>query len=562
MVSHDNFLRDPRNAFDISSTTSSPLVSPSYSTDSTNSRYSNISEDSSVESSSFTFPTIQEISSSSLTLSTNSNFTTYRKNFDQDVIEEEETDQFSIFPLCPPNKFGGSGNFQNIQKPTMRRASDTYSHSEVFDEEQTDAKNQAGLDKKEISSAHQSIDIEEPLSLQCEACTRAEMTSSPSKLRDMFARSGLRRSRNRIVSSGSSGLRSRLSSLTQSNDSSSMEEGSACSTTSTDKSNLKSPKPKYWIMVLGSKGSGKTSIIQQFLYDKFDTSYEPTSLEQMYYGEFDIHGRTIGFDIQDVSGSYVDEFPPMRKVSFEKADAFILTFALNSYQSWQEVERLRDMIHSEKGENVPIVIVGNKSDLKATRDTRIPQENALDASISLDWENGFVQSSAKDRHNINKIFKELLQQSKTLYHFDTPSSTSSSHGSCAQGSSPLNTPVKLTSQPAGFDWMKTKSRPPVTKNGIEDCLKRRVSLPAMCPTNTLTTLQNTTNDSLRLKDNEVGKPHLLGKKKISCTKSQFPSSHDNVLSQNPLTTQGNFQTSESRRLSLAVTSRKDSCRIS
>ena len=543
MVSHDNFLRDPHTTFDISSNSSSPLVSPSYSTESTHSE-----GESSASSSAFTFSVIQRATSPSLTLSTNSTFTAFRTNAEQELLEEEETDQFTIFPLCQPNKVGRSDK--------LHMSSNTKSQSEVFEEEEADLRQPIIVNNSDKSSTIKTPDIEERVSFPCETCARTEMASSPSKLKDMFSRTGLRRSRNRIVSSTSSGLRSRLSSLTQSSESSSMEESSACSTTSTDKSSLKLAKPKYRIMVLGSKGSGKTSIIQQFLYDQFESSYQPTPLENMYYGEFDIHGHSIGFDIQDVSGSYVDEFPPMRKVSFERADAFVLTFALDSYQSWEEVERLRDMIHSEKGDTVPIVVVGNKCDLKTTRDDRIPQENALDASISLDWENGFVQSSAKDRHNINKIFKELLQQSKAFYHFDPPSSASSSHGSAVPGSSPLNTPIKIGSQPAGFDWMKTKSRHQLSKNGIEDCLKRRVSLPAMCPS--ITTPQPATNDNLRLKDNEVGKPHVSGKKKLTFTKS----GHENEVSQTDNCTRGDLQTPDSRRLSLAATSRKDSCRIS
>ena len=544
MVSHDNFLRDPHTTFDISSNSSSPLVSPSYSTDSTQSE-----GESSASSSAFKFSAIQRATSPSLTLSTNSTFTALRANAEQELLEEEEeTDQFIIFPLCQPNKVGRSDK--------LHMSSYTKSQSEVFKAEDADLKQPIVVNNSDISPSPQSTDIEERLAFPCGTCARTEMASSPSKLKDIFSRTGLRRSRNRIVSSASSGLRSRLSSLTQSSESSSMEESSACSTTSTDKSSLKTAKPKYRIMVLGSKGSGKTSIIQQFLYDHFESSYQPTPLENMYFGEFDIHGRSIGFDIQDVSGSYVDEFPPMRKVSFDAADAFVLTFALDSYQSWEEVERLRDMIHSERGDTVPIVVVGNKCDLKTTRDDRIPQENALDASISLDWENGFVQSSAKDRHNINKIFKELLQQSKAFYYFDPPSSTSSSHGSAVPGSSPLSTPIKIGSQPAGFDWMKSKPRHQLAKNGIEDCLKRRVSLPAMCPS--ITTPQPATNDNSRLKDNEVGKHQVLGKKKLTFSKS----GHENEVSQTGNCTRGDLQTPDSRRLSLAATPRKDSCRIS
>ena len=547
MVSHDNFLRDPSTSLEIPSDDTSPLESPSFSLYSTQSEYSQISEYSSGTSSSFTFPTIQRNNSHTLTLSSNRSYYTCPSNVGEDTTDEEERDKFSIFPLCQPNKRGGASKLPNLLKPTSTRASDLNSYSEAFDSEEVENV----FNHRDVSLTHKTIDIKERItSSHCETCATTERANTPSKLREMFSR---RQSRSRI----SSGIRSRLSSLTQSNESSSMEESSACSTTSSDKSNLQSPKPKYWIMVLGAKGSGKTSIIQQFLYDQFDSKYKPTPLEQMYYGEFDIHGRSIEFDIQDVSGGYVDEFPPMRKVSFEKADAFVLTFALDSYESWLEVERLREMIHSEKGDNVPIVIVGNKSDLKTTRDDRIPQENALDACISLDWDNGYVQSSAKDRHNINKIFKELLQQSKSLYYFDTPSSASSN-----QESSPLNTPVKIGSQPVGFDWMKTKTRPHASINGVEDCLKRRISLPAMCPSNPLTTPQYSTDNNTRAKNNEVGKTHACGKKRQTSTKSQFASEHENVLSHADSNTSVEIQTPDSRRLSFAATTRKDSCRIS
>ena len=58
----------------------------------------------------------------------------------------------------------------------------------------------------------------------------------------------------------------------------------------------------------------------------------------------------------------------------------------------------------------PIVVVANKSDLAV--DTDLPHES-LEATAIFDWENGYVECSAKDRININKIFKELLIQTKS-----------------------------------------------------------------------------------------------------------------------------------------------------
>ena len=58
------------------------------------------------------------------------------------------------------------------------------------------------------------------------------------------------------------------------------------------------------------------------------------------------------------------------------------------------------------------MVVANKSDLSVHTDFHY---DSLEATVIFDWENGYVESSAKERRNINKIFKELLNQSKPRY---------------------------------------------------------------------------------------------------------------------------------------------------
>lgn len=36
--------------------------------------------------------------------------------------------------------------------------------------------------------------------------------------------------------------------------------------------------------------------------------------------------------------------------------------------------------------------------------------------VTVDWENGFVETSAKDNVNVSKVFKELLAQAKVKYN--------------------------------------------------------------------------------------------------------------------------------------------------
>ena len=73
-------------------------------------------------------------------------------------------------------------------------------------------------------------------------------------------------------------------------------------------------KSTYRILFLGASNSGKTSIVRQFLYDQWSPLHKET-MDDMYRGEFeDAQGKTINFDIQDVGGNFVYEFPAMKSV--------------------------------------------------------------------------------------------------------------------------------------------------------------------------------------------------------------------------------------------------------
>lgn len=151
---------------------------------------------------------------------------------------------------------------------------------------------------------------------------------------------------------------------------------------------------------------GKTGIVSQFLYDSFISGYKET-MDEMYHGEFDIKGIKLNLDIQDTGGGYVDEFPAMLKCSLASADAVLLVYSVDDIDSFDEVSRLRDLVHLQRGEEMPLVVVGNKTDLER----QIPREEA-EATVLCDWENGYVECCAKDNLNVTAVFRALLVQAK------------------------------------------------------------------------------------------------------------------------------------------------------
>ncbi|XP_059480004.1 ras-related protein Rap-2a [Neocloeon triangulifer] len=195
-------------------------------------------------------------------------------------------------------------------------------------------------------------------------------------------------------------------------------------------------KHRHKIVVMGPTKSGKTSLISQFLYGTFPDRYKRT-VEEMHHGEFDVGGVHLTLDILDTSGA--QEFPAMRALSISSADAFILVYALDeSEESFEEVRQLRDLILSTKGASgVPIVVIGNKLDLVED------SSEVAESIVTLDWEHGYVQASAKDNRNVAKCFQELLNQAKVKYNLSPALRQRRRRQSlpAASGSSPSHKPT-------------------------------------------------------------------------------------------------------------------------
>lgn len=102
------------------------------------------------------------------------------------------------------------------------------------------------------------------------------------------------------------------------------------------------PKEQHRIVMMGSAKVGKSSIISQFLYDKYLTRYRET-IEELHRGEYETpDGASLTLDILDTSGAY--EFPAMRDLSISTGGAFVLVYAVDNYETWNEVSRLREQV--------------------------------------------------------------------------------------------------------------------------------------------------------------------------------------------------------------------------
>ena len=115
-------------------------------------------------------------------------------------------------------------------------------------------------------------------------------------------------------------------------------------------------------------------------------------MEEMYRGEFEVGSTKFTLDIEDTSGTFAWDFPAMVEVSLGHADAVLLVFAVDDRESFEQIAFLRDMVMKTRGQDMPIVIVGNKTDRERDREM---EKLELETVVQCDWENGYVECSAR-----------------------------------------------------------------------------------------------------------------------------------------------------------------------
>ena len=92
----------------------------------------------------------------------------------------------------------------------------------------------------------------------------------------------------------------------------------------------------------------------------------------------------------------------------KSGEGFLLVFSITSSSSINELSELRDQLVNLKDDtNVPIVLVGNNSDLE--EDRAVSRASAF--AVSSGWGNvPYYEASARTRQNVTEVFVDVCRQ--------------------------------------------------------------------------------------------------------------------------------------------------------
>ncbi|KAJ3427384.1 ras-like protein [Anaeramoeba flamelloides] len=159
----------------------------------------------------------------------------------------------------------------------------------------------------------------------------------------------------------------------------------------------------YRVFISGGLGVGKTALAHRFTKNLFlcDRASEIDGSDEK---QIVIEGETCNLDVLDTA--VYQEFSAMRYSCIISAEGFLVLYSIDSRKSFDEVsgycEYLRDLKESD---GIPIVIVGNKSDLE--NDRKVSQCEGIELAESLNC--SFIETSAKNNLNVEQAFSGLAR---------------------------------------------------------------------------------------------------------------------------------------------------------
>ena len=168
------------------------------------------------------------------------------------------------------------------------------------------------------------------------------------------------------------------------------------------------PRNVFNVAVLGAGGVGKTSLVTRFVKNEFPEGHNPT-VEDLYEKPIQLRkGVSALLQVLDTAGTY--QFPAMKRLTFQFAEAFIIVYSVNDTDSLNEALKVQQEIYEAKGtEDVPMVLVGNKCDLASGTDKRLVS-HAIASTLSRGKNCVLAEASAKFDVNVSGVFTALMAQ--------------------------------------------------------------------------------------------------------------------------------------------------------
>jgi small GTP-binding protein len=153
-------------------------------------------------------------------------------------------------------------------------------------------------------------------------------------------------------------------------------------------------------VVVGDGGSGKTAVVVRFSQGFFQENYKLTIGVEFAVKTININNYNVKLQIWDTGGQ--ERFRYVRPLYYKGSMGCIVLFDLTNRESFDHVPKWLEEVKKESG-NIPILLVGNKSDLISERTVTLDEAKQMAKDLNM----FYVESSAKNGKGVGDVFAML-----------------------------------------------------------------------------------------------------------------------------------------------------------
>ena len=156
------------------------------------------------------------------------------------------------------------------------------------------------------------------------------------------------------------------------------------------------------VVILGDSSTGKTSIANRYVKEKFEQYEEPTIGASFLKKNISIGKSIISYEIWDTAGQ--ERYRSLAPMYYRNAKVALVVFDITNNKSLTSaIEWIKEI--NEKCEDIIIALLGNKCDLK----NNINNKEIINELIDL-YNLNYFETSAKDNVNIGDVFDKISEK--------------------------------------------------------------------------------------------------------------------------------------------------------
>ncbi|KRY81731.1 Ras-related protein Rab-11A [Trichinella pseudospiralis] len=158
----------------------------------------------------------------------------------------------------------------------------------------------------------------------------------------------------------------------------------------------------FKVVLIGDSGVGKSNLLSRFTRNEFNLESKTTIGVEFATRSIQVDGKTIKAQIWDTAGQ--ERYRAITSAYYRGAVGALLVYDIAKHVTYENVERWLKELRDHADQNIVIMLVGNKSDLRHLRAVPSDEAKAYTEQNCL----SFIETSALDSTNVEAAFTNIL----------------------------------------------------------------------------------------------------------------------------------------------------------